>query len=87
MKVELITTSDLLEVNGKLDIIISKLSDKNTFPTSEWFRSSEVCKVLNCSPSTLKNMRDRKAFPWKKVGGTYFYDLSLFKKTSNEIEE
>lgn len=36
--------------------------------------SKDICRVLNISNSTLKNLRANKAIPYYKIGGTFRYN-------------
>lgn len=40
----------------------------------EFIRSADVCKLLNISNSTLKNLRTNRAIPFYKIGGTFLYN-------------
>lgn len=39
-----------------------------------FIRSTDVCKLLNISNSTLKNLRAAQAIPFYKLGGTFLYN-------------
>lgn len=38
-----------------------------------FIRSTDVCKLLNISNSTLRNLRAEHAIPFYKLGGTFLY--------------
>lgn len=38
-----------------------------------FIRSNDVCKLLNISNSTLRNLRAEHAIPFYKLGGTFLY--------------
>jgi len=38
-----------------------------------FIRSMDVCKLLNISNSTLRNLRAEHAIPFYKLGGTFLY--------------
>lgn len=38
-----------------------------------FIRSADVCKLLNISNSTLRNLRSAKVIPFYKLGGTFLY--------------
>lgn len=47
----------------------------NSIPEDiEFIRSADVCKLLNISNSTLKNLRTNQAIPYYKIGGTFLYN-------------
>lgn len=39
-----------------------------------FIRSADVCKLLNISNSTLKNLRTEHKIPYYKLGGTFLYN-------------
>lgn len=43
--------------------------DENTL----FLRSADVCRLLNISNPTLKNLRRDRLIPFYKLGGTYLY--------------
>lgn len=46
----------------------------DTVPEDAVFiRSTDVCKLLNISNSTLRNLRAEHAIPFYKLGGTFLY--------------
>ena len=46
----------------------------DTVPEDAVFiRSTDVCKLLNISNSTLRNMRTEHAIPFYKLGGIFLY--------------
>lgn len=46
----------------------------DTVPEDAAFiRSTDVCKLLNISNSTLRNLRAAQAIPFYKLGGTFLY--------------
>ena len=47
---------------------------EETVPEEAVFiRSTDVCKLLNISNSTLRNMRAEHAIPFYKLGGIFLY--------------
>lgn len=49
-------------------VILESIPDDIVF-----IRSADVCKLLNISNSTLKNLRTAKVIPYYKLGGTFLY--------------
>lgn len=39
-----------------------------------FIRSADVCKLLNISNSTLRNLRAEQAIPFYKLGGVFLYN-------------
>lgn len=54
--------------NSKQPVILETIPDDIVF-----IRSTDVCKLLNISNSTLKNLRAAKVIPFYKLGGTFLY--------------
>jgi hypothetical protein len=51
--------------------------------TKEWLKTSDVMKLLNCSPGTLQNLRINGTLPFTKMGGTIYYAHSDVMKVLN----
>lgn len=51
-------------------IILDSIPDEDV----TFIRSADVCKLLNISNSTLKNLRAAQAIPFYKLGGTFLYN-------------
>lgn len=49
-------------------VILDTVSEDAAF-----IRSTDVCKLLNISNSTLRNLRAAQAIPFYKLGGTFLY--------------
>ncbi len=76
MNVEIITKQDMLAIEKKLDRISSALeSFVSNSNANKWLKSSEILKVLKCSPASLINYREKGEIEYKKIGGTYYYKL------------
>jgi len=90
MQVELITKTELGAFKKDLIEEIRLLIDRqNENPAGfGWKKSSEVCKLLDCSPSTLQNLRDNGKVTGSKVLGTWYYRLtdleSMMQEAMNE---
>lgn len=59
---------------------------KKMLPTVEpkrekvWLKSSEVCKLLKVSPTTLFNLRENGTLPCTKISGVFYYDRDEIEK-------
>jgi len=53
-------------------------SDEST--TDQILKNKDLKKMLNCSDSTLENMRNNGVINFSKVLGTYYYKFSDVKK-------
>ncbi|WGQ09859.1 helix-turn-helix domain-containing protein [Pedobacter gandavensis] len=81
MKIDIITTEDLQQF--KMDImqeIKGVLHHRNLSQNKEWLRSSEVKTMLKISGGTLQNLRINSTIPFRKIGGTMYYDKSVIDK-------
>ena len=55
-----------------------------------FIRSTDVCKLLNISNSTLRNLRAEHAIPFYKLGGTFLYsnnELSRFQLQQKNLND
>jgi hypothetical protein len=75
MNLEILTRDDIK--NFKTEIIeeIRRMIQPQT-ESKEWLKSSDVMKLLNCSPGTLQNLRINGTLPFSKMGGTIYYAYS-----------
>lgn len=81
MKIDIITTEDLQQFKTDLMQEIRGLwHHKNISLNKEWLRSSEVKSMLKISGGTLQNLRINSTIPFRKIGGTIYYDKSLIDK-------
>ncbi|WP_237390800.1 helix-turn-helix domain-containing protein [Chryseobacterium sp. KMC2] len=88
MEISLLTKEDLQEFKIQLLLDIERIFDeklhsvrstpKNIDP--EWIRSKSVRAFMNISPATLQNLRVTGKVKFKKVLGSYYYNLDDLKK-------
>ncbi|WP_207493787.1 helix-turn-helix domain-containing protein [Aridibaculum aurantiacum] len=75
MNLEILTREDMknfkTELLEEIRRIIQPASDQK-----EWLKSSDVMKLLNCSPGTLQNLRINGTLPFTKMGGTIYYSYN-----------
>jgi hypothetical protein len=77
MELSIPTMADFKQLVQKVDEILNSLGSEVKPPSEGWMKSTEVCSVLQCSPSTLKNYRDKNTIEWKKIGGTFYYKSKI----------
>jgi hypothetical protein len=82
MNLELLTRSELENFKSELLTEIRRII-KPTSEMKEWLKSSDVMKLLNCSPGTLQNLRINGTLPFTKMGGTIYYAYSDVLKVLN----
>lgn len=81
MKIDIITTEDLQQFKTDLmQEIKGLLHHKELILKKEWLRSSEVKTMLKISGGTLQNLRINCTIPFRKIGGTMYYDKSVIDK-------
>lgn len=87
MEVSLITKEDLQEFRIQLLLDIERIiNEKMKFEStsveinSEWIRSKAVRTFMNISPATLQNLRVTGKIKFKKILGSYYYNLDDLKK-------
>jgi hypothetical protein len=72
MNFEILSREDFktlkLELLEEIRQLISPMKEQK-----EWLKSSDVMKMLNCSPGTLQNLRINGTLPFTKMGGTIYY--------------
>jgi hypothetical protein len=75
MQLNIITIEDLLQFKSELFTEMNRLikGGKESL-TTQWLRSAEVRKMLNISPGTLQNLRVSGTLPYRKIGGSMFYN-------------
>jgi len=82
MKIDIITTEDLrqfkTELLQEMKGIISQGGERQQ--NGEWLRSAQVRKMLNISPGTLQNLRINGTLPFRKIGGTMYYNKAQIEK-------
>lgn len=74
MELNLVTAEDLQHLKLELICEIKKILHGSSQKT--WLRSQDVEEMLNISPSTLHNLREKKILPHSKVGGIILYEYS-----------
>jgi len=86
MAISVVTQDDLKQFKSELlneikDLILSKESGKR------WLRSHEVRKLLgNISPGKLQDMRNKGEIPFRRIGGTLFYDPIEVSKVMQQVQ-
>lgn len=76
MEIDIVTLEDLMHIKQEImdEIKITLAAQVQNQDTRLWFRSAELRKMLNISPGTLQNLRIKGALPYRKIGGSMFYN-------------
>ena len=75
MAISVVTQDDLKQFKSELLDEIKDLFNSKESSNKRWLRSHEVRKLLgNISPGKLQDMRNKGEIPYKRIGGTLFYD-------------
>jgi hypothetical protein len=82
MNLDLFTRNDLENFKSELLNEIRRIVQPSS-ETKEWLKSSDVMKLLNCSPGTLQNLRINGTLPFTKMGGTIYYSYNDVIKVLN----
>lgn len=82
MHLELLTRDDMKNFKSELLEEIRRMIQPQS-ESKEWLKSSDVMKLLNCSPGTLQNLRINGTLPFTKMGGTIYYAYSDVMKVLN----
>lgn len=72
MNLDLLTREDIQTLKHELLEEIRQMLQPHIEKT-EWLKSADVVKILNCSPGTLQNLRINGTLPFTKMGGTIYY--------------
>ena len=81
MQLNIITLEDLLQFKTELFTEMHRLlQGSKESQVKQWLRSSEVRKMLNISPGTLQNLRISGILPYRKIGGSMFYNREEIEK-------
>jgi len=72
MELQVLTTEDLAKFREQLLTDIEKLL--NTKHPKKWLKTNEVMDLLGMSEVTLQTLRNKGKIPFKKLGGTVYYN-------------
>jgi len=82
MKMDIITMEDLRQFKTELLQEMKGIIGQGTEnqQSGEWLRSAQVRKMLNISAGTLQNLRINGILPFRKIGGTMYYNRVQIEK-------
>ena len=84
MNIDIITKAELEEAILKLrSELIGEFGFGNGTPAI-WLKSDEVMKILKCSKTTLRLLRNEGKLPASKIGGRFYYSLADIEKLFEE---
>lgn len=72
MGLQVLTADDLDKFREQLLADIEKLL--NTKRPKKWLKTNEVMEMLGMSEVTLQTLRNKGQIPFKKLGGTVYYN-------------
>lgn len=76
MDINLLTYEDMVRLKEEiLENIKALLTANPPSVNNKWLRSSEVCKYLGISKSSLQNLRQNGYLPYSQISGTLYYRL------------
>ena len=77
MEIDILTRHDLQafksEILEEFRSILQEKGNQMNSTDRNWLRSAEVRKMLRISPGTLQNLRINGTLPFRKIGGTMYY--------------
>jgi hypothetical protein len=79
MTIDIATKQDLETMKAELIQEIKQMLD-NQPKIKKWLKSNEVKEILNCSDSTLQNLRINGTLEYSRVGGTVYYPYDAILK-------
>ena len=81
MIINFVTVDDFILLRKELIEEFRKaLKENNSQSLKKWIRTSEVCKILSISSSSVQNLRVSGILPYSKIKGTIFYKLEDVEK-------
>ena len=75
MQLDIASRADILRLEKTVDKILDILGGEVKPSPGEWMKSADVKRILKCSDSSLTNYRRNNSIVWKKVGGTFYYQI------------
>lgn len=72
MELQVLTTEDLEKFRKQLITDIEKLINAK-YP-KRWLKTNEVMELLGLSEVTLQTLRNRGQIPFRKLGGTVYFN-------------
>jgi excisionase family DNA binding protein len=72
MELQVLTTEDLAKFREQLLIDIEKLL--NCKYPKKWLKTNEVMELLGMSEVTLQTLRNKGILPFRKLGGTVYFN-------------
>jgi hypothetical protein len=48
----------------------------NNTDQEDWVKTNQAMKILGCSRGKIYSLREKGILKYKKLGGTYYYDMS-----------
>ena len=80
--IQIIDFESYQELLQKIEQINQKLSSiqKSSMNESKWLTNSEVSKLLNVTPRTMQNYRDKGTIPFSQIVNKIYYKASDIDK-------
>jgi len=83
MEINLVTKEDLIVFKAEMLVAIQEALNKafeNGLAKKQWYRSTDVRKMLGISSGTLQTLRINGKLSYLKIGGSMFYHASDIEK-------
>ena len=80
MHVEIMTKNDLTQFRNEIIDEMKKLIKGGQKINEKWVKTRDVCKLLNCSPGTIQNLRMNGSIEFTKIGGSLYYSMESINK-------
>lgn len=85
MSVEIVTKDDLQLFRNELLNDIKTMMTELPGKTKKWLKTPEVMELLGLSEVTLQTLRNRGKIPFRKLGGTCFYNVEEIDKVLSDL--
>jgi hypothetical protein len=84
MALELLTTGDFEEFKKQLlEELKELIAPLFRQLQPRVLKTGDVCKLLRASPGTVQNLRNNGTLPFKKIGGTIYYNYEDIERLLN----
>ena len=80
MHVEIMTKNDLTQFRNEIIDEMKKLIKGGEKINEKWCKTRDVCKLLDCSPGTIQNLRMNGSIEFTKIGGSLYYSMESINK-------
>ena len=67
-----------------IDGVSKLIKESGNHEEKRWLHSSEICRLLGISKSSLQTLRNKQLIPYSKLNGIYYYDQNEIDRLLNQ---